>query len=178
MFLSFKSWLAEGCPEQTTFISDPFVQREDLTGTQLRNKLRELDKLLKSHDFWYTYSDDSRTYKKGKESQERIEKLVKEIGPDGKKAYRNYIKKFESKETGTERYMDSQNWFPETKNVKTTGSLNEMKPLGAEGVSYMSDGGNLSFGLDQWTPPSEPKKTLLQKHHERTNKFGKVTNDK
>ena len=88
------------------------------------------------------------------------------------------IKKFESKETGTERYMDSQNWFPETKNVKTTGSLNEMKPLGAEGVSYMSDGGNLSFGLDQWTPPSEPKKTLLQKHHERTNKFGKVTNDK
>jgi len=52
--------------------------------------------------------------------------------------------------------------------------LNELKPLGAKGVSHMSDGGNLSFGMNQWTPPSVPNKSYLDKHHERSNKFGKI----
>ena len=98
MFLSFKSWLAEGCPGQTTFNSDPFVQREDLTGTQLSNKMRELEKLLKSHDYYFMFSDDSRSYKRGQDSSDRIEKLAHEIGPDGLKLYRKYLKKNESVE--------------------------------------------------------------------------------
>ena len=40
-------------------------------------------------------------------------------------------------------YMNPRNWFPETANVKSTGSLNELKPVGAKGVSYFPDGGKL-----------------------------------
>ena len=74
----------------------------------------------------------------------------------------------------TEQYMNPENWFPETRGVNPTGSLNELIPLGAKGTSHMSDGGNLSFNQNQWTPPSVPKKSYLDKHYERTSKFGKV----
>jgi hypothetical protein len=74
----------------------PFVQREDLTSTQLSKKMGELDSLLKSHDYYFMFSDDSRSYKRGQDSQGKIEKLAHEIGPDGLKLYRKYLKKNES----------------------------------------------------------------------------------
>ena len=74
----------------------------------------------------------------------------------------------------TEQYMNPENWFPETRGVNPTGSLNELIPLGAKRTSHMSDGGNLSFNQNQWTPPSVPKKSYLDKHYEQTSKFGKV----
>ena len=74
----------------------------------------------------------------------------------------------------TGHYMNPKNWFPETRGVNSTGSLNELIPLGAKGTSHMSDGGNLSFNQNQWTPPSVPKKSIDEKHLDRTSKFGKV----
>ena len=100
---TFKEWLLHGEPEVLTKSK---IYIEDLSGNQKRTKIKELQKLLKDFDFHYTRSDDRRSYQRGKEQQDKIEKLVKEIGKDGLKIYRNYISTKESKETGTS-YLDS-----------------------------------------------------------------------
>ena len=74
----------------------------------------------------------------------------------------------------TGHYMNPKNWFPETRGVNSTGSLNELIPLGAKGTSYFSDAGNIYDNANQWTPPKEPKKSIDEKHLDRTSKFGKV----
>jgi hypothetical protein len=152
---------------------------EDLTGTQLRNKMRELDKLLKAHDYYYVYSDDSRAYRKGKESQDRIEALVKDIGPSGLKLYRKYLKKNESVEkprnTGTAKYMDTRKWFAEMNGVEATGSLNncdtDKNTLGTS-KSYFSDG-QLYSGFSFY-PPTPKSRSIEQKSLERNEKYGMV----
>ena len=54
-------------------------------------QIEELHTLLKDHDFYYVYSDDSRVYDKGKASQEKIDALVKETGSNGKWLYKQYM---------------------------------------------------------------------------------------
>ncbi len=54
-----------------------------------------LKKLLSNFDKYYVYSDDSRAYRKGKEQQDEIEKLVKEIGKDGSKIYKKFFEQNE-----------------------------------------------------------------------------------
>ena len=167
---------------------------EDLSGSEKRKKLVLLKKLLTNFDKYYHYSDDPRAYRKGKEQQDEIEKLVKELGRDGKKMYKKFWeqnegnkkdddKKRTKKEKdeddeivnvrpkvklSTEHYMDSNRWFPETKNVQSTGSLNRCDtehnslPLG---ISYMSDGGNLSFHSPKFVHPSE--KHIKDLHRQR-----------
>jgi len=53
-------------------------------------QIEELHKLLEDHDFYYVYSDDHRAYEKGRESQDKIEALIKTIGPEGKKLYEQF----------------------------------------------------------------------------------------
>ena len=65
---------------------------EDLSGNQKDMKLKDLEKKLKSHDFFFTYSDERRSYQKGKKEQEEIRKLVDEIGDDGMSLYKQYLK--------------------------------------------------------------------------------------
>ena len=159
---------------------------EDLTGTQLRNKMRELDKLLKDFDFYYHYSDDSRSYRRGKEQQDAIEKLVKDIGPTGLKRYRKYIKKMEEEkqrtnesvnkprtleQTVAQRYGQST-VLPETVGIKHTGSLNEIRPVGGKGKSYFNDG-QLYSGF-QFFPRTPKLRSMEEKCLERNSVFGKV----
>ena len=53
-------------------------------------QIEELHKLLEDHDYYYVYSDDSKVYNKGRESQNNIEALIKTIGPEGKKLYEQF----------------------------------------------------------------------------------------
>ena len=69
---------------------------EDISGNQKRTKMKELERQLKSHDWYYMYSDDGRAYGKGRDSNDKIHQLVKDIGDDGKKLYKKYSKKYES----------------------------------------------------------------------------------
>jgi hypothetical protein len=78
---------------------------EDLSVSVKRVKMAELEKLLKSHDYFYMYSN-GRAYDKGKESEEEIEELVGEIGKDGLKLYRKYLKKNESINSENKDKMD------------------------------------------------------------------------
>jgi len=67
--------------------------QEDLSGTVKKKKMKQLEDLLKKHDWFYFYSDDPRYYKKGTEEQSVIRKLIDEIGKDGMKLYKIYGKK-------------------------------------------------------------------------------------
>lgn len=49
----------------------------------------ELVKLLQTHDWFYGYADDSRSYNEGKHDRARILELVKQV-PDGEQLYRHY----------------------------------------------------------------------------------------
>ena len=96
------------------------MRRKDIEKEYIR-KIKELQKLLKDYDFYYSMSDDYRAYKRGKEQQDKIEKLVKEIGKDGLKIYRNYISTKESKETGTDGNLYSGfSFFPPTPKLLST----------------------------------------------------------
>ena len=70
---------------------------EDVSGSEKKNKILLLKKLLSNFDKYYHYSDDSRAYRKGKEQQDEIEKLVKEIGKDGSKIYKKFFEQVEGK---------------------------------------------------------------------------------
>ena len=103
--LRFNSWLKKSLNEQRKSqridysdwdgFDDSF--NEDLFGSDKKNKILLLKKLLSNFDKYYHYSDDSRAYRKGKEQQDEIEKLVKEIGKDGSKIYKKFFEQVEGK---------------------------------------------------------------------------------
>jgi len=163
---SFKEWLEKGEPEHLVKSS---VYLEDLSGSKKQLKIKELNKLLKNYDFYYSWSDDFRVYKQGKEQQEKLLKLVKEIGKDGERIWKDYKKKYESRDVGTEKYLN--NLFPEMRNVS---SRDERVPVGERGTSHFSTG-NLYDGHDFF--PSTPKPlSMEEKHLKRTMIYGKVYN--
>jgi hypothetical protein len=65
---------------------------EEMSVSMKKKKMIELETLLKSHDWFYFYSDDSRSYRKGDEEHSKIRRLVDFIGKDGKKLYKSYGK--------------------------------------------------------------------------------------
>tara|TARA_B100000959_G_C14694004_1_gene505957 strand:- start:129 stop:644 length:516 start_codon:yes stop_codon:yes gene_type:complete len=162
---TFKKWLELGEPE---VLVKSKIYIEDLSGGEKTKKIVLLKQLLKDFDFFYHYSDDRRAYQRGKEQQDTIEKLVKEIGKDGLKIYRKYISTKESKETtGTGKYMT--NLIPEMRNVKPHDNT---IPLGESGTSHLSDG-NLFSGF-QFFPRTPKLKSFAEKSMDRTSIYGKV----
>ena len=109
--LRFNSWMKKSLKEQRKSqkidysnwdgFDDSF--NEDVSGSEKKNKILLLKKLLSNFDKYYHYSDDSRAYRKGKEQQDEIEKIVKEIGKDGSKIYKKFFEQVESKRTDDER---------------------------------------------------------------------------
>ena len=103
--LRFNSWLKKSLHERKESqkidysdwdgFDDSF--NEDVSGSEKKNKILLLKKLLSNFDKYYHYSDDSRAYRKGKEQQDEIEKLVKEIGKDGSKIYKKFFEQVEGK---------------------------------------------------------------------------------
>jgi hypothetical protein len=65
---------------------------EDLTNKMKATKLKKLSKKLKEWDYTYVYSDSPYDYKKGVAQEKEIQKLYKEIGAEGLKMYRDFLK--------------------------------------------------------------------------------------
>ena len=103
--LRFNSWLKKSLHERKESqridysdwdgFDDSF--NEDLSGSEKKNKILLLKKLLSNFDKYYHYSDDSRVYRKGKEQQDEIEKLVNDLGKDGTKIYKKFFEQVEGK---------------------------------------------------------------------------------
>ena len=66
---------------------------EDLSENKKKTEMKKLEKLLKSHDWWWFMSDSRQSYKKGEEEQSKIRRLVDYIGKDGMKLYKQLGKK-------------------------------------------------------------------------------------
>jgi len=65
---------------------------EELSATAQKSKIRDLEKLLKNHD-WYHSFGDHKSWEKGKKEVRHIRSLVDELGDDGMELYRMYGKK-------------------------------------------------------------------------------------
>jgi len=123
--------------------------------------MKKLEKMLSKKDWYFTYSDDGASYRKGREEDDEINDLMKTLGgSDSKKLYDKYAKKAGFKEhknmvkhnkyenvdsnqtRKTDDYMNPQTWFPDMHPVKATGSLNmgeaaDRIPDGKSGRSYL-----------------------------------------
>ena len=89
MKISFKEFLNLDKEEQTrlgTF-------NEDLSENKKKTEMKKLEKLLKSHDWWWFMSDSRKSYKKGEVEQEKIRRYIDLIGKDGMKLYKTYGRK-------------------------------------------------------------------------------------
>jgi hypothetical protein len=73
-------------------LTDSIRISEDLD-KKLNPKLKELEKLLKSADWYYMYSDDHKAYLKGEKQIKDIRDLVKKLGKSGMNFYQDYLKK-------------------------------------------------------------------------------------
>lgn len=73
-------------------LTDSIKISEDLD-KKLNPKLKELEKLLKSADFYFMYSEDPKAYRNGKKQMDDIRNLVKKLGKSGMDFYQDYLKK-------------------------------------------------------------------------------------
>ena len=89
--MSFKKFLDEGAPNIFFKATREFMG-EDLSNKQIKTKLKELERKLKSWDWSYVWSDDSRSYKRGKQQEDEIKKLKNEIGAEGEKMWMKFLK--------------------------------------------------------------------------------------
>ena len=67
-----------------------YLKNEDLSNKT--NKLRELEQKLKDWDYTYRFADERNAYKKGVAQEKEIISLYKEIGAEGLKMYRKFLK--------------------------------------------------------------------------------------
>ena len=51
--------------------------------TDMNNKLKELEELLQTHDWYYAMSDDNYYYKQGRQQFEKIWELMDELKDNG-----------------------------------------------------------------------------------------------
>jgi len=90
MYYSFREFLK--LDEGTKTRLGTLQVNEDLSGNQKEKKLKDLQMKLKSWDYTYVYSDERNAYKKGVAQEKEILKLYKEIGAEGLKMYRDFLK--------------------------------------------------------------------------------------
>ena len=74
----------------------------------MKKTLQDLKKLLSTHDYYYSYSDDHDSYKKGLDEDVAITALIKELGKPGEDLYAEYIKKIEAGELSVDGIKEWQ----------------------------------------------------------------------
>ena len=127
MYYSFREFLQ--LDEGTKTRLGTLQVNEDLSGNQKEKKMKSLEQKLKSHDFFFTYSDERRSYQKGKKEQEEIRKLVDEIGDDGMSLYKQYLKQKKLIEDNTTPRLNPYETFIQKKmDAWKIKSLDELEP--------------------------------------------------
>ena len=91
MKYSFREWLALD-EETQTALGNPTIY-EELNQKIKDKKMVELEKMLRSADWWGFMSDDGREYKKWKAEEQKIKALRDLIGDDAEVLYKQYALK-------------------------------------------------------------------------------------
>lgn len=84
-------------------MNNEFKRMQKLAGlitenTDMGGDSSKLEKMLKSHDWYFRMSDDDRSYDRGKREEDEIKKLVSTLGEEGKELYDKYKKEAGIKE--------------------------------------------------------------------------------
>ena len=119
--LSFREFLEHGTPEH---LCDKSIY-EDTSINQNKKKLRDLEGILRNHDFWGSMTDDSRVYRKYREAEDKIHQIIKDVGDDARKLYIKYGKKagvMESKVSG-------HSFFPPTPKPLSTDEKSKKRTM-------------------------------------------------
>ena len=90
------------------------------------NSLSDFEKRLKSHDWWYAYSDDNRRYKSGETNWFEITKMIKGMkrNKEAEKLWNKYVPKefsYSFKSLSEETNEDLDAWFGKGKTGSGTG---------------------------------------------------------
>jgi hypothetical protein len=90
------------------------------------NSLSDFEKRLKSHDWWYAYSDDSRKYKSGETNWFEITKMIKGMkgNKEAEKLWNKYVPKdfnYSFKNISEETNEDLRKWFGKGKTGSSGG---------------------------------------------------------
>jgi len=90
------------------------------------NSLSDFEKRLKSHDWWYAYSDDNRRYKSGESNWFEITKMIKGMkrNKEAEKLWNKYVPKefsYSFKSLSEETNEDLRAWFGKGKTGSGTG---------------------------------------------------------
>ena len=105
---------------------------EELSNNLKRKKMKELEQKLKSHDYYFVYSDDMRSYKKGQKEQDEINKLINLLGDEGVSLYKQFLKSKGMQEDKTKPRLNPYEKFLQQKmgawNIKSLDDL-EPEPL-------------------------------------------------
>ena len=70
------------------------VNNEDVSEEVYRahcDQMKELNGLLRSHDWYYAFSDDGRVYRHGTAEEHAIKEKVKTLGRDGQRLYQAHV---------------------------------------------------------------------------------------
>ena len=57
----------------------------------MKKTVQDLKKLLSTHDYYYSYSDDHDSYQKGLNELLAIQSLIRELGKPGEDLYEEYL---------------------------------------------------------------------------------------
>tara|TARA_Y100000593_G_scaffold90822_1_gene178114 strand:+ start:3750 stop:4274 length:525 start_codon:yes stop_codon:yes gene_type:complete len=168
MEISFKEFVGLSKEEQIHLSS---TINEELSGRLKKKKMLELEKKLKAHDWYFAYADDGRSYRKGRDEQDEIHKLVQLLGDDGKSLHNQYarkagvmesLKKQVNKEKSIEDRIDDvkekHSLFPEMEQVQrdiALGFQGEGKVLANK---HHFTTGNPYENADKWIAPSPQRK--------------------
>ena len=131
----------------------------------------ELEKLLQSHDWFFTYASDQRSWKKGKSEYEKIQELVKKIGKKGEELFKQYSKKaMEKKNIAPGKSLSEQiqkvinehsdhssELFPEMSHNKRNMALGYGDGKVLTNQHHFTTG-NPYENTTKWTPPKKRSK--------------------
>ena len=130
MKISFREFLK--LDEETKTHLGTIGINEELSNNLKRKKMKELEQKLKSHDYYFVYSDDMRSYKKGQKEQDEINKLINLLGDEGVSLYKQFLKSKGMQEDKTKPRLNPYEKFLQQKmgawNIKSLDDL-EPEPL-------------------------------------------------
>ena len=167
MKYSFKQFLEL---DRDTQVALGNIINEELKPSVKKRKMKELEKLLKKHDFLYQYMDgDYREWRRQNDMAQEIRKLKDLIGDDARALYKIYAKKGgdwtesntnKSAPGQTNEVKQRQSLFPEMDNVERNISLGVV----VNDKGYVLPDGGHHFAdtpfdtTTKWQPPSPQRK--------------------
>ena len=146
------------------------IINEELKPAVKKRKMRELEKLLKVHDFLYDFMDgDYREWKRQHEMAQDIRKLRDLIGTDAELLYKQYAKKGGCWEGNNSPTPEKVNEVKERQSIFPEQNVSQKNIQLGYGEGTVLPNGGHHFANDpwdtttKWEAPSDARKKRMRK---------------